>query len=129
MIVGAAGLAYKVISGYRHPSPDAFVSVEDQNRLSAPAAEPPLSATPVSEGVVAAPQSTTTVPLTALSTTAATPVEAGASADVDTTCVAIKTEQHEVEGAFRKPHSQEEGRYLQRRLLELAEQSDQHKCI
>ncbi len=33
LLAGAAGLAYKVISGYQHPSPDAFISVHDQNRL------------------------------------------------------------------------------------------------
>lgn len=129
MLVGAAGLAYKVISGYRHPSPDAFISVQDQNKLAdASAAEHSVEATTASLDVAAATQSTTTVTPTAPST-AATPVEEGAAADVDATCVAIKTEQHEVEGAFRKPHSPEEGRYLQRRLLELAEQSDKLKCV
>src|ERR1700721_3911546 len=35
LLGGAAGLAYKIISGYRHASPDAFFSVQDQNKPSA----------------------------------------------------------------------------------------------
>src|ERR1700675_1859183 len=41
LIAGAAGLAYKVISGYQHPSPDAFFSVNDQNRPPAASAVDP----------------------------------------------------------------------------------------
>src|SRR5258708_39054142 len=47
LVAGAAGLAYKVISGYQHASPDAFFSVHDQNRLPAASAvdHPPQAAT------------------------------------------------------------------------------------
>lgn len=135
MLVGAAGLAYKVISGYRHPSPDAFVSVQDQNKLAA-AAEHPVAATAAPVDVAAPAQSTINITSTAPST-AAPSVEAGTPADVDpqaqaldnSACVAIQTEQHEIEGAHHKPHSSDEERFLQRRLLELAEQSDKGKCV
>src|SRR5258708_10733223 len=48
LVAGAAGLAYKVISGYQHPSPDAFISVHDQNRSPAASAvdHPTQAATP-----------------------------------------------------------------------------------
>jgi hypothetical protein len=36
-------------------------------------------------------------------------------------CAAINSEQHEIRGALNKQYSPEEGRYLQRRLRELAE--------
>ena len=134
MVVGAAGLAYKVISGYRHPSPDAFVSVQDQNKLAA-AAEHPVAATAAPVDVAAPAQSTinNTPPAPSI---AAPSVEAGTSADVHTqaqaldnsACVAIQTEQHEIEGALRRPPSSEESRYLQRRQLELAEQSSKTNC-
>ncbi len=128
MFVGAAGLAYKVVSGYRHPSPDAFVSVQDQHKLAASAAPLSVAAPALAVEAAAEAYGTTTVTPTALST-AASPTEAGAAADVEANCVAVKTEQHEVEGAFRKPHSPEEGRYLQRRLLELADESHKLNCV
>jgi hypothetical protein len=49
LLAGAAGLAYKVISGYQHASPDAFISVHNQNRLpAASAVDHPTQATTVS---------------------------------------------------------------------------------
>ena len=127
MLVGAAGLAYKVISGYRHPSPDAFVSVQDQKILAASAAEHSVI-TKTAADVPATAQSTPTV-MPIASSTAAPAIDAGATAELDASCVAIKTEQHEVESAFRNPHSAEEGRYMQRRLLQLAHQSDELNCL
>ena len=128
MFVGAAGLAYKVVSGYRHPSPEAFVSVQDQHTLAAPAASLPIAAPALAVEAAAGAHSATTATPTTPSTTAS-PADAGAAADVEARCVAVKTEQHEVEGAFRKPHSPEEGRYLQRRLLELADESHKLNCV
>ncbi|MDB6099277.1 MAG: hypothetical protein QOK23_4430 [Gammaproteobacteria bacterium] len=100
LLAGLAGLAYKVISGYQHPASESFLSVHDQNKLLPPSAVDH-------------------------------PVEAPAdSADSgNSACVAIKTEQREIEGASHKTDSPEEGRYLQRRLLELAEQSDKRNCV
>src|SRR5258708_17094136 len=56
LLAGAAGLAYKVISGYQHPSPDAFISVHDQNRLPAASAvdHPTPAATVPADGAAPA---------------------------------------------------------------------------
>jgi hypothetical protein len=55
--------------------------------------------------------------------------ESDSSADAQNdSCAAIKTEKHEIEGALNKKYSSEEGRYLQRRLRELTEQSVKNKC-
>ncbi|HEY0746946.1 MAG TPA: hypothetical protein VGD63_09625 [Steroidobacteraceae bacterium] len=121
MLAGVAGLAYKVISGYRHPAPESFVSFEDRNKLpAASAADHPVAVAQ-------------TAPIDP-----APPVEAGsaaseawdsrADAQDNSECAAIKTEQHEIEGVLNKPHSSEESRYLQRRQLELAEQSSKFNC-
>jgi hypothetical protein len=145
-IAGAAGVAYKVISGYRHAAPDAFVSVQDQNKMAAASAANSLAEAPVfSTDAATAPKSAATAV-----STAPAPVVPGAPpraprvavpaaasvADVDSTsdaqnessCVAIKTERHEIEVALNKKYSPEEGRYMQRRLRELAEQSVKQKC-
>src|SRR5258708_29112958 len=68
LVAGAAGLAYKVISGYQHASPDAFFSVHDQNRLPAASAvdHPPQAAT-VPVDVPAPAQSPTSAAQTATS--------------------------------------------------------------
>jgi hypothetical protein len=64
------------------------------------------------------------------------PLERASSAATDATsvvqddpaCAEIKTEQHEIDVALKKPHSAEEGHYMQRRLHELLEQSGKLKC-
>jgi hypothetical protein len=143
LLGGAAGLAYKIISGYRHASPDAFFSVQDENRPpAASSADHPIQAAtgPVD---VPAPQqiaasAAQTAPMTAAPPpNAATPPAAqgnstrsasSAAADADpeqaqdsVECAAIKSEQREIRGALNKQYSPEEGRYLQRRLRELVE--------
>jgi hypothetical protein len=150
LLGGAAGLAYKVISGYRHASPDAFFSVEDQNRLSAASAvDHSTQATTVPVDVPAPQQAAAgaqTAPMTAAPPPIATapPVapgnalantpSAGADADLSaeaqdsSECAAIKSEQHEIRGALHKQYSPEEGRYMQRRLRELAEQLVKLAC-
>jgi len=143
-LAGAAGIAYKVISGYQHAAPDAFVSVQDRNKVPAASAANPVKAPAVSADAATPPKSTATVASTAAATAPAAPPPASrdasrnaasiavadASADVqnDESCVAIKTEEHEIEGALNKKYSPEEGRYLQRRARELTEQSVKHKC-
>ena len=148
LLGGAAGIAYNIISGYRHASPDAFFSVQDQNRPpAASAADHPIQAATVPADVSAQQQiaaSAQTAPMTAapLSNTATPPAARGnsttsvssAAADADlpeeaqdrVECAAIKSEQHEIRGALDKQYSPEEGRYMQRRLRELAEL--QFKC-
>jgi hypothetical protein len=144
LLGGAAGLAYKVISGYRHPSPDAFFSVEDQNKPPAASAadrSTPAATVPVD---VPAPQQGAASPGQTTPVTAAPPPEqpnsvesaSGATAAADfpaeaqdsPECAAIKSEQHEIGGALNKQYSPEEGRYLQKRLGELAEQLVKVKC-
>jgi hypothetical protein len=137
-LVGAGGLAYKVISGYRHASPEHFVSVQDQNKQpAASAVEPPVEA-PVSAAASAAP----TAPTTSAPTTAAPPVapqdasQNASSVAVDlaeetqenSACAAIKTERREIEAALSREYSPEQSRYMQRRLRELAAQSVKGKC-
>src|ERR1700677_43481 len=110
LLGGAAGLAYKIISGYRHASPDAFFSVQDQNRTpAASAADHPIQAPTVPVDVPAPQQS------------AAADVDLPEESQDSVECAAIKSEQHEIRGALNKQYSPEEGRYLQRRLRELAE--------
>jgi hypothetical protein len=141
-LVGAGGLAYKVINGYQHASPEHFVSVQDQNKQpAASAADHPIEAPTVSAAASTAP----TAPITArppAPITAAPPVatrgalenassvaaDLPAEAPENPACAAIKTEQHEIEAALNKQHSPEESRYMQRRLRELAEQSVKGKC-
>ena len=144
LVIGAAGLAYKVISGYRHPAPEVFLSVQDQNKLpAASVADRPVD-TPTFSPDVAAPSQSAASTAPSAPITAAPPVVAGdalenassaaaivdlpAEAQDNAACAAIKTEQHEIEAALKKQHSPEEGRYLLRRLHELAEQSVKHEC-
>ena len=167
LLAGAAGLAYKVISGYQHPSPDAFISVHDQNRLPAasavdhptPAATvpadgaapalTPASATPSAASAAltaasAAPSAASaaqTPPIAAapsaasgdtsaaaIASRAARNVALSAEAQDNPACVSIQTEQREIQGALKKQYSPEQGRFMQRRLRELAKQSVNFKC-
>jgi hypothetical protein len=144
LLGGAVGLAYKIISGYRHASPDAFFSVQDQNRPpAASAADHPIQAAAVPVNAPALQENTAsaaqTTPMSAASSpnSATSPAAQGnssrsTSSDVEDAdlpkeaqdsveCAAIKSEQHEIRGALNKQYSPEEGRYLQRRLRELAE--------
>ena len=144
LLGGAAGLAYKIISGYRHASPDAFFSVQDQNKPSATSvADHPIQAATLPADVPAQQQiaagAAQTAPMTAAPPpNAATPPAAqgnstrnasSATLDADlpeeaqdrVECAAIKSEQYEIRRALNKQYSPEEGRYLQRRLRELAE--------
>jgi hypothetical protein len=131
LLAGAAGVAYKVISGYQHAAPDAFFSVQDQNKMpAAPAAKLPASA-----DVMAAPQnSASAAPALApadareSAPSAAADANLPAEAQENPACGAIKTEQHEIEAALHKKYSAEEGRYMQRRLRELTEQLANQKC-
>jgi hypothetical protein len=144
LLGGAAGFAYKIISGYRHASPDAFFSVQDQNRPPAGStADHPIQAATV-PGDVPAPQQIAASAAQTAPMTAAPPPNAAtspaaqenstrsassAAADADlpeeaqesVECAAITSEQHEIRGALNKQYSPEEGRYLQRRLRELKE--------
>jgi hypothetical protein len=134
LLGGAAGLAYKVISGYRHASPDAFFSVEDQNRQSAAsAADHSTQATTVPVDIPAPPPIATAPPVApgnALASAPSAAADADLSAEVQDSseCAAIKSEQHEIRGALNKQYSPEEGRYMQRRLRELAEQLVKLNC-
>ncbi len=142
LLGGAAVLAYKVINGYRHASPDAFFSVQDQNRLPA-ASTAESSIPPATVPVdVPAPQQVAasvaqTPPIIAVppptpensverapSAAAAIPTEEQDSSE----CAPIKSEQREIRGALNKQYSPEEGRYMQRRLRELSEQLVKLKC-
>ena len=165
LLAGAAGLAYKVLSGYQHPSPDAFISVHDQNRLPAasaadhptqaatppadvaasalPAASAPQSAASTAQNAASAAQNAAsaappappiTAPPTARGDTLAVASRAApngvlpAEAQDNPACVPIQAEQREIQGALKKPYSPEQGRFMQRRLRELAEQSVNSKC-
>jgi hypothetical protein len=161
LLAGAAGLAYKVISGYQHPSPDAFISVHDQNRLPAAsaverptpaptapvdgaapaltaasaapspasAAPSPASAAPPAPPVTAAPPAASgDTSAAAIASRAAPNVALSAEAQDNPACVSIQTEQREIQGALKKQYSPEQGRFMQRRLRELAEQSVKFKC-
>jgi hypothetical protein len=158
LLAGAAGLAYKVLSGYQHPSPDAFISVHDQNRLPAAsavdhptqAATPPADVAASSLPAASAPQSAASTAQNAASAAPpAPPITAPPAAPGDTlavalraapnvalpaeaqdnpACVPIQAEQREIQGALKKPYSPEQGRFMQRRLRELSEQSVNSKC-
>ena len=151
LLAGAAGLAYKVISGYQHPSPDAFISVHDQNRLPAasaverptPAPTAPVDgAAPALTAASAAPSPASAAPpvtaappaasgdtsAAAIASRAAPNVALSAEAQDNPACVSIQTEQREIQGALKKQYSPEQGRFMQRRLRELAEQSVKFKC-
>jgi hypothetical protein len=125
-IAGAAGIGYKVISSYRHAAPDAFISVQDQNKMpAASVANSPAEAPAVSASVAAPPLA----PRDAVQAASSVAVDADtADTQNDSACVAIKTEKQEIEGALKKKYSSEEGRYMQRRLRELTEQSVNQKC-
>ena len=133
-LVGVGGLAYKVISGYRHASPEHFVSVQDQNRQpAASAAESPAEAPTGSVTASAVPTTPTTAappvaPQDALQNASSVAVDLAAEAQENPACAAIKTEQHEIEAALSKEYSPEQSRYMQRRLRELAGQSVKGKC-
>ena len=166
LLAGAAGLAYKVISGYQHPSPDAFISVHDQNRVpAASAAEKPAptatvpvevaaptqdaalaskDAAPAAHAAASPAQSAATAAQTAPITAAAPPAASGNASAIassaasnvalhaealdDPACVPIKAEQAEIQGALKRQYSPEQGRFMQRRLRELTEQSGKFKC-
>ena len=144
LIAGAAGLAYKVIGGYQHASPDAFFSVNDQNRPSAASAvEHPTQAATVPVDVAAPAQSTASAgqvaPIAAappaasgdslaIASRAASNVAPSEEAQDNPACQPIKAEQREIQGALKKQYSPEQGRFMQRRLGELADQSGNLKC-
>ena len=141
LLAGAAGIAYKVLSGYQRASPDAFISVRDQNRLIAAAAldHPTLAATvPVdvaapAQGAASALQTALTTPPAASGYTLAIASRASnvvlpAEAEDNPACVPIEAEQREIQGGLKKQYSPEQGRYMQRRLRELAKQSVNLSC-
>jgi hypothetical protein len=144
LLGGAAGLAYKVISGYRHPSPDAFFSVQDKNSLPAASAADRSTPAPTVPVDVPAPQQVAasvaqTLPITAAppavqansvgSVPSASAAAANPTGKQDSSeCAPIKSEQHEIRGALNKKYSPEVGRYMQRRLHELADQLVSFKC-
>jgi hypothetical protein len=143
LAAAAAGLAYKVISGYHHASPDAFISVRDQNRLlaapavdrAAQAATVPVDvAAPVQSAASAAQTAPTAAPpaaspdTLAIASRAASNVVLSAEAQNNPECVPIKAEQREIEGGLKKQYSPEQGRFMQRRLRELAGQSVNLNC-
>jgi hypothetical protein len=131
----AAGLVYKVISGYQHASPDAFISVRDQNRLiAASAVDHPTQAATVPVDVAAPAQTAPTAPpaasedTLAIASRAVSNVVLPAESLDNPACVPIKAEQREIEGGLKKQYSPEQGRFMQRRLRELAQQSINLSC-
>jgi hypothetical protein len=150
LLAGAAGVAYKVISGYQHPSPDAFISVHDRNRLPvASAVDHPIQAATVPVDVAAPAQGAASAAQTAASAAMTAPTTAPPAASGDTlaiasraesnvvlpdeaqdnpACVPIKAEQREIEAGLRKQYSPEQGRFMQRRLRELSVQSVKLNC-
>jgi hypothetical protein len=142
LLMGAAALAFKVISGYRHASPEAFVSVEDQNRQPAASSanrstEPPSTsagaASPAASGAatsLAAPNisASPNEPKSRLEAASNPATDANSAVQDDPACAEIKTEQHEIDAALNKPHSPEQDHYMQRRLHELLEQAGKLKC-
>ena len=141
LLACAAGIAYKVISGYRHAAPEAFISVRDQNKQTAASAANHPAKVPASAGSSAPPNSTAvavqTAPVTAappaapahhLDSAASVAANAEASEQENPECAAIKTEQHEIDAALKKQYSPEQGRFMQRRLHELSEQSAERQC-
>jgi hypothetical protein len=123
----AAGLAYKVISGYQPASPEHFIRVQDRNKVpAASAADPDAPAVSVAAGAATAITSAPpAAPADASQTASSVAPGADLPAEVQDSseCAAIKTEQQEINTALNKQHSPEETRYMQRRLRELAEQS------
>jgi hypothetical protein len=142
LLAGTAGFAYKVISGYQHASPDAFISIQDQNRLlAASAVDHPTQAATVPAAVAAPAQGAATAAQTAptiappaasgdltVASRAASNVVLPAEAQDNPECVPIKAEQREIEGGLKKQYSPEQGRYMQRRFRELAQQSVNLNC-
>ncbi|HEY2676203.1 MAG TPA: hypothetical protein VGI65_04485 [Steroidobacteraceae bacterium] len=138
LLAGAAALAYKVITDYRHASPEAFVSVQDQNkhpaastanRSTAPATVSAVITAIPPSGPVAAPAAPSIVaPKNDRESASSGATDANSAVPDDPACAAIKTEQHEINAALDKQHSTEEGHYMQRRLRELTEQSGKWKC-
>jgi len=149
LLAAAVGVAYKVLSGYQHPSPDAFISVRDQNRLpAASAVDHPTQSAAVPVDAAAPAQGAASAALGAVSAaqtapaSAAPPAASGdlavalpaaskvlfAEAQDNPACVPIKAEQREIEGGLKKQYSPEQGRFMQRRLRELAEQSVSFNC-
>jgi hypothetical protein len=143
LMAGAAGLAYKVISGYQHASPDAFISVHNRNKLAAAsavdhpaqAATVPVDVAAPAQGAASAAQTApTTAPpaasgdTSAIASRAASNVVLPAEAPDSPACAPIKAEQREIEGGLKKQYSPEQGRFMQRRLRELAGQSVNLNC-
>ena len=140
LLAAAAGVAYKVISGYQHASPDAFMSVRDQNRLAAAsAAVHPTQAATVAVNVAVPAQGAATAAQTtappaasadtlAIATRAASTVVLSAEAQDNPACAPIEAEQREIDAGLKKQYSPEQGRFMQRRLRELSEQSVNLKC-
>jgi len=64
----------------------------------------------------------------AIASRAASNVVLPAEAQDNPACVPIKAEQREIEGGLKKQYSPEQGRFMQRRLRELAEQSVNLNC-
>jgi hypothetical protein len=150
LLAATAGLAYKVISGYQHASPDFFIGVHDQNRPPAAsavdhptqAATLPVDVAAPAQGAAGAAQSAagaaqtapTTAPpaasgdLLAIASRAASNVVLPAEAQDNPACASIKAEQREIEGGLKKPYSPEQGRFMQRRLRELGGQSVNLNC-
>jgi hypothetical protein len=142
LLIAAAAIAYKVLNNYQHVSPDAFVSVEDQNKHSAASVadrstEPPIASANVTSAVASGAAAASASPNTSASPNEPkSPPERASSAATDanavlqdnSACAENKTEQHEIEAALTKPHSSEQGHYMQRRLRELLEQSGKLKC-
>jgi len=148
LLAAAVGVAYKVLSGYQHPSPDAFISVRDQNRLPAAlAVDHPTQAAAVPVDAAAPAQGAASAALGAVSAAQTAPATAPPAASGDLAvalpaaskvvlaeaqdnpaCVPIKAEQREIEGGLKKQYSPEQGRFMQRRLRELAEQSVNLNC-
>lgn len=144
LLAAAAGLGYKVISGYQHPSPDAFLSVRDRNRLPVALAvdHPTQAATPpvdIAAPAQSAASAARTAPIAvappaapgdtlAVATRAQSTVALPAEAQDNPACVPIKTEEGEMQRALKKEYSPEQGRFMQRRLRELAQQSANLNC-
>jgi hypothetical protein len=144
LLAAAAGLGYKVISGYQHPSPDAFLSVRDRNRLPAASAmDHPTQAATLPEVVAAPAQSAASAARTApipaappaapgdtlaVATRAASTVALPAEEQDNPACVPINAEEREIQRALKNQYSPEQGRYMQRRLRELAQQSANLNC-
>jgi hypothetical protein len=126
LLAGAGGLAYKVISGYQHASPDAFISVHDRNRL--PAAAPAQGAASAAQTAPTTAPPAASGDTLAIASRVASNVVLPAEAQDNPACFPIKAEQLEIEGGLKKQYSPEQGRFMQRRLRELAGQSVSRNC-